>query len=376
MTINYSPEEISEILNDYFSGITHKQYIGARYVPIFGRKGESSIDWDNSKPYEPLTIVLHEGNSFTSRQYVPTGIEINNTDYWAETGNYNAQIEQYRQEVLNLEDAVNQIPFTSNTPFDIEIGRDVPSNSVYTILKFKKRCCNLGLAYRYTDYDTMDISDYVQTLDEESYAFNGALRGPILRDNESVVETSASTNQYFYFLGFDDDGDIKYTQDFDRTLTATDLKNMGYVTAFGIWSPIILNGVPFDTSILPTDDPNVNTDGLINTAHTRAVFGSDIYGNFYAIFIEGRLSVSNGMTYPEMVNFLNGKGITTAFNMDGGGSTQLWTCGKCNMNFVFPDSSGTTQLKSSRKVVALITASRNENAETCNCSNCENCSIC
>lgn len=77
------------------------QYVGARYVPVFGRLGEQSIDWDNSKPYEPLTIVLHEGNSYTSRQFVPVGIDILNEDFWAETGNYNAQVEQYRQEVVS-----------------------------------------------------------------------------------------------------------------------------------------------------------------------------------------------------------------------------------------------------------------------------------
>lgn len=100
MAINYTPEEITEILNDYFSGITHKQYIGARYVPIFGRKDEESILWDNTGTYEPLTIVLYQGNSYTSRQYVPIGVEITNQEYWANTGNYNAQVEQYRQEVF------------------------------------------------------------------------------------------------------------------------------------------------------------------------------------------------------------------------------------------------------------------------------------
>lgn len=70
-----------------------RQYIGARYVPLFADPAE----WDNTKTYEPLTIVLHKGNSYTSRQYVPTGIDINNNEYWALTGNYNAQVEAYRQ---------------------------------------------------------------------------------------------------------------------------------------------------------------------------------------------------------------------------------------------------------------------------------------
>ena len=77
-----------------------RQYIGSRYVPLFGRRGETSTEWDNSAPYEPLTVVTYQGNTYTSRQSVPAGIAITNTEYWIETGNYNAQIEQYRQEVL------------------------------------------------------------------------------------------------------------------------------------------------------------------------------------------------------------------------------------------------------------------------------------
>ena len=78
-------------------------YVGHRYVPkIMG-------EWDNSQIYEPLSIVQYQGNSFTSRQYVPVGVEITNEEFWASTGNYNAQVEQYRQDVMNLGNDVNNI---------------------------------------------------------------------------------------------------------------------------------------------------------------------------------------------------------------------------------------------------------------------------
>lgn len=70
-----------------------RQYIGARYVPLFADPAE----WNNTRTYEPLTIVIHQGNSYTARQYVPVGIDITNAEYWALTGNYNAQVEAYRQ---------------------------------------------------------------------------------------------------------------------------------------------------------------------------------------------------------------------------------------------------------------------------------------
>lgn len=72
-----------------------RQYVGARYVPIFA----TPVEWSDTREYEPLTIVTYQGNSYTSRQYVPTGIEVTNEEYWALTGNFNAQVEAYRQEV-------------------------------------------------------------------------------------------------------------------------------------------------------------------------------------------------------------------------------------------------------------------------------------
>ena len=76
-------------------------YVGMRYVPLFDG------DWNNAKDYEPLTVVSLAGNSYTSKTFVPAGVSpVGNPDYWAETGNYNAQIEAYRQEVLQYNDRI------------------------------------------------------------------------------------------------------------------------------------------------------------------------------------------------------------------------------------------------------------------------------
>ena len=79
-----------------------RQYKGARYVPIID--GE----WDNTKSYDPLVIVTYNGNSYTSKTYVPEGVDITNTTYWVCTGNYNAQVEYYRQEVATYTENFNE----------------------------------------------------------------------------------------------------------------------------------------------------------------------------------------------------------------------------------------------------------------------------
>ena len=56
-------------------------YVGFRYVPLFCGV------WDNSKGYEALSVVTHNGGGYTSNRPVPAGIEpgTDNGEYWAYT---------------------------------------------------------------------------------------------------------------------------------------------------------------------------------------------------------------------------------------------------------------------------------------------------
>lgn len=80
------------------------EYTGMRYVPVFADPPE----WSSANSYEALEIVIHEGNSYTSKTFVPVGIDISNSAYWALTGNYNAQVEQYRQEVKKFDGRITK----------------------------------------------------------------------------------------------------------------------------------------------------------------------------------------------------------------------------------------------------------------------------
>ena len=83
-----------------------RQYVGARYVPKFA----SPVEWAADTSYEALTIVTFNNASYTSKIQVPptVGNPANNPKYWALTGNYNAQVEQYRQEVSENNAQVEQ----------------------------------------------------------------------------------------------------------------------------------------------------------------------------------------------------------------------------------------------------------------------------
>lgn len=103
-----------------------RQYIGARYVPLFA----DPYEWDDAREYEPLTVVYSNGNSYTSKQYVPTGTPLTDVNYWVITGNYNAQVEQYRKETKAVSDKYDTIAKNANDALSLAQSnkQDIASN--------------------------------------------------------------------------------------------------------------------------------------------------------------------------------------------------------------------------------------------------------
>jgi hypothetical protein len=81
----------------------YNKFVGMRYVPVFA--GE----WDKTRAYEQLTVVQYNGNSYTSIKSVPVGKLISDTEYWLQSGNYNAQVEMYRKELFALTKRVEEL---------------------------------------------------------------------------------------------------------------------------------------------------------------------------------------------------------------------------------------------------------------------------
>ena len=72
-----------------------RNYVGARYVPKFA----DPVEWQVNTSYEAMVIVTYNNASYTSKVPVPptVGNPAENSKYWALTGNYNAQVEEYRK---------------------------------------------------------------------------------------------------------------------------------------------------------------------------------------------------------------------------------------------------------------------------------------
>ena len=132
-----------------------RQYIGARYVPKFA----DPVTWNKALSYEAMTIVTYLGNSFTSKKPVPAGIEIDNSEYWVNTGNYNAQIEEYRQSVIHLENSLSAINATNPPSGYTALSADNADNSAALQTLVDNFECVFIPAGNYTLANTVTITN-------------------------------------------------------------------------------------------------------------------------------------------------------------------------------------------------------------------------
>ena len=67
-------------------------------------------------------------------------------------------------------------------------------------------------------------------------------------------------------------------------------------------------------------------DNFYNVRHPRSAVGQDAFGNVWLIVVDGRApGKAEGMTISELTSLCVQLGLTDALNLDGGGSSTLWT---------------------------------------------------
>lgn len=314
------------------------QYIGSRYVPLFA----DPIEWSASNTYEPLTIVIHEGNSYTSKQAVPKGIDIANESFWALTGNYNAQVELYRRETAiakaaaddaqadaaaaqtdidtllpkadfsaenTVKDYIDALAFPTNNP--IHYGAD-PSGIADSSAAI--RACiaaNKGGEVVFTS-GTYGITEPIETShlasERVSIDFGGSTLKPLAQMNsmlvvggiDDVTSQEAGLIRTFYKNGTfaNDNGlcacGIKVAN-FYKDASILDMNIIGFVKGIIIHDN---TGSPSDTQITNcliryTDTTQNDGVGITYNGSDNKISNSRIYGYHTCILVYGSMLYAN-----------------------------------------------------------------------------------
>lgn len=258
-------------------------YIGNRYVPVFA----NPVEWDNLREYEPLTIVTYQGTSYTSKKTVPVGTGLDNKDYWVVTGNYNQQVEAYRQETIEIKELAN------NTKSDLDVFKNEQNNT------------NTELDGKISDLNTSTstqielITSSLDTL--KDVVFDG--------DTPNIIYVAKSGGRF-------------------HTITEAINFAKGYCTRTNRVTILIGAGV-YNESIVLTKNPGIDLVGIGMP---------EIVNN--AVYPNGPANIY-GDTYIEGIYFHSTSTNAYAFHLDGGSDTNYGTTVKVvNCKFVSEHAPG------------------------------------
>ena len=172
----------------------YNTYIGARYVPIIGGM------WNQQTEYEPLTIVMYQGSSFTSKTFVPKGTQIDNTTYWVRTANYDEQVEFYRSEVQQFKKDIDAseaeyIATVQKAQSEYEASITKRQNEYEASITKQQNDYEDNLTVRQNEYEasiTKQQNDYENNLTVRQNEYEASLQGNI--DSEASARASADSN--------------------------------------------------------------------------------------------------------------------------------------------------------------------------------------
>lgn len=246
------------------NGLINRQYVGARYVPkVMG-------EWNKALQYEALSIVTYAGNSFTSKVPVPANIDISNKSYWVNTGNYNAQVEAYRQQTSQLENRLNsEIIDRKNDTKDniLWIGDSYSVNYNHKLPNGVRYMLNAKNWYEYS---------------KGGAGFLGAWAGASFNDliEQAKNEMSASQKEmikYVYIVGGANDSSFSWTQLKDKVVSTVQNARNSFPNAQVCF---IFASCAYDTY----QDLFTKTKNMTNDNYVPCIFAMPYYyltGAFY-----------------------------------------------------------------------------------------------
>ena len=246
------------------NGLINRQYVGARYVPkVMG-------EWNKALQYEALSIVTYAGNSFTSKVPVPANIDISNKTYWVNTGNYNAQVEAYRQQTSQLENHLNsEIIDRKNDTKDniLWIGDSYSVNYNHKLPNGVRYMLNAKNWYEYS---------------KGGAGFAGAWAGASFNDliEQAKNEMSASQKEmikHVYIVGGANDSSFSWTQLKDKVVSTVQNARNSFPNAQVCF---IFASCAYDTY----QDLFTKTKNMCNDNYVPCIFAMPYYyltGAFY-----------------------------------------------------------------------------------------------
>lgn len=340
---------------------------GARYLVKF----HNPIEWADTESYEAIEAVQHNAYTYISKQPVPAGVQIDNTDFWLLWADPNAQMEELRQlvasyvedvqaldtlvdavndalpiadfdnvntvkaaldgiaEVLPLadftdvntvkkyiDDAVSEIQTglgdIENYGLDYEYGES--ENYLYGIITFPKSRYGLKVALNSGSNDQQETLENYALREKPFFCFNCSNSSSFIYNGIlSGGSYTPPAEQAGFYIFDDDNTDLVRIEQSDGTTSWQTIFNQGVKNAVAGWQNLIENGTPIDIADYET----------FTTRNPYPVIAWDDE-NYYFMQIIGRKFSKPGITFAEIRSFAESKQWPNCGVLDGGDSQRAF----------------------------------------------------
>lgn len=221
--------------------------------------------------------------------------------------------------------SINKNSFFQNITIETEYSH----NSLIYITKINKNKVekisvlptNLDYLHPYTNMNSLlELSEINNNYD---VFINAGLTGINIMDG---IKHESPLTDGCYYIGFTNDNTMKFFDAINNDITYEFLVSQGIVNCCVGYSPIIVNGNPYDytelTSLSNTNNlARIFKEYIVEQKHPRQLIGED-ENYFYIFSIIGRFVDFAGMDYNQMIDYFLNKNLSNLFNLDGGGSVQ------------------------------------------------------
>lgn len=150
----------------------------------------------------------------------------------------------------------------------------------------------------------------VLAINGDYYGFRST--GYVMRNGYLYRSTSAGDDQEDLVIY--EDGTMEIIREGD--ITAEELQANGAVQIFSFGPGLVQNG-----------EITVDADDEVDRAmvsNPRTAIGQISSGHYVMVVSDGRTSESSGLTLEQLAEVMKDLGCTTAYNLDGGGSSTMW----------------------------------------------------
>lgn len=234
----------------------------------------------------------------------------------------------------------DQVIFDENLSF--RYAFDDVSNTNYTVFRINKKRIDgsnqfaFGRCIATASQSSLMKTPYELAIQEGwLITANGGTGTGLMIENSVVIDdTTLPVETGAIPLSIDQNGDLGYL-DVDFIGKGQSYVNQGIVSAMCGFFPLIDNYEDFD---YPTDIPGTDTQSWQYAQ--RQIIGQFGNGDYMLLTSEGRnFDNSVGLTMTDVQRICKTLGVKFAYNLDGGGSTQI-VHGKRIVNSVYQGTSG------------------------------------